>query len=47
MRRLNDFLTEARVFYLATADGNQPKVFMFVTFQVSLFTSRFWQSLHL
>lgn len=26
MSRLNDFLTEAGVFYLATADGNQPKV---------------------
>ena len=26
MSKLNDFLTEAGVFYLATADGNQPKV---------------------
>ncbi len=26
MSRLNDFLNEAGVFYLATADGNQPKV---------------------
>lgn len=26
MSRLNDFLTEAGVFYLATADGSQPKL---------------------
>lgn len=26
MSRLNDFLTEAGVFFLATADGNQPKI---------------------
>ena len=26
MSKLNDFLTEAGMFYLATTDGNQPKV---------------------
>jgi uncharacterized pyridoxamine 5'-phosphate oxidase family protein len=26
MSKVNDFLTEAGVFYLATVDGNQPKV---------------------
>ena len=26
MSKLNDFLTEAGVFYLATTDGNQPKL---------------------
>ena len=26
MSKVNDFLTEAGVFYLATVDGDQPKV---------------------
>ena len=26
MSRVNDFLTEAGVFFLATTDGNQPKL---------------------